>query len=269
MHAGTITATYASGSVTGSGDAAGGFVGLAPKGATADAASSTTASYATGAVGGTGTNIGGFAGVVETATDSALIASFTDSYWDTSTSGRTIGVASDDADASGSIDGTETATAGVAGKTSTELQTPTGYGGIFEDWNVTISGPTAHANGPWDFGGTSDYPALRGPTNPPSFPSGTAAASSAEESVSGIAIGSPVTASASSGDTLSYKLVGAGAVHFSIDPETAQLQTKSYLDYEIPSDANRDNTYEFMVQARAGETSPVLGEAGRIPQGLH
>ena len=261
VHAGTITATYASGSVTGSGDAAGGLVGLAPKGATADAASSTTASYATGAVGGTGTNIGGFAGVVETATDTALIASFTDSYWDTSTSGRVIGVATDDADASGSIDGTETATAGVVGKTSTELQTPTGYSGIFEDWNVEISGPTAHASGPWDFGGTSDYPALRGPTNPPSFPSGTASASITEESVTGIAIGSPVTASASGGDTLSYKLVGAGAFHFSIDPETAQLQTKSYLDYENPSDANRDNTYEFMVQARVGETSAFLGKA--------
>ena len=251
-HGGTIKATYASGSVTASGDAGGGLVGLARKADATHNASSSTASYATGSVGGSGTNIGGFAGVAQTA-DDADDASFTNSYWDTSTSGRSIGVASDDADDSGSIDGTETTTAGISGKTTAELQAPTEYSGIFVDWNVTLTGRTAHSSGPWDFGGTTDYPALRGPTSPPSFPSGTATYSDAEESASGVAIGSPLTASDSDGDALSYKLVGADAVHFSIDDDTGQLRTKTYLDYENPSDGNRDNTYEFMVQAHDGK----------------
>ena len=248
-HAGTIAATYASGSVTGSGNAVGGLVGFAAKGTSADSVSNTTASYATGAVGGTGTNIGGFAGVAETATDAALNASFTNNYWDTGTSGRSIGVASDDTDSSGAIDGSETATAGVTGKTSAELQAPTDYGGIFADWNVVLTGPTAHSSGPWDFGGSSDYPVLRGPTEPPSFPSGTASLSLAEEPAPGLSVGSPVSATDGDGDTLSYKLVGSDAVHFSVDAGTGQVLTKTYLDYENPSDANRDNTYQFMVQA--------------------
>ena len=249
---GTVKATYASGTVTGSGDGVGGLVGLSRKATTTHLASDTTASYAIGSVGGTGTNIGGFAGVAQKAAD-VDDASFTNNYWDTQTSGKSIGVASDDADGSGSIDGTETATAGVTGTTTTALQAPIDYSGIFADWNVTLTGRTAHASGPWDFGGFSDYPALRGPTTPPSFPSGTAALSSPEERAPGLTVGSPVSATDDDGDTLSYKLVGADAVHFSIDTETGQLRSKTYLDYEIPVDGNRDNTYEFMVQAHDGK----------------
>ena len=252
-HGGTISATYASGSVTGSGDAVGGLVGLARKGdsAASTPASSVTASYATGAVSGSGTNIGGFAGVAQTATETADNASFTNSYWDTDTSGKSIGVASDDADASGSIDGTESATEGVSGQTTAALQTPTQYDGIFADWRVSI--PNAHPY-PWLFGGTTDYPALQGPTDPPAFPAGTATRTVAEDFVAGIPIGAPLTATDTDSDVspLRYKLVGADAVHFTIDEDTGQLLTETTFDYDNPVDAGRDNTYEFMVQAWDG-----------------
>ena len=35
---------------------------------------------------------------------------------------------------------------------------------------------------------------------------------------------------------------------------TGQLLTKTRLDYENPGDADRDNEYEFMIQARDGTT---------------
>ena len=256
-HGGTISASYATGNVTGSGDAVGGLVGLARKGDSDASSSSTTASYSTGFVSGSGTDIGGFAGTAETATEAADNPTFTGSYWDTDTSGQSIGVGSDDADGNGSIDGTETATAGVSGQTTAALQAPTQYDGIFADWRVQI--PTAHPY-PWDFGGTSDYPALRGPAVPPAFAAGTAARTVAEDFAAGIPIGSPLTATDSDGDTVSdelagagYKLAGADAVHFSIDAGSGQLLTETVLDYEAPVDADRDNTYEFMVQAHDGE----------------
>ena len=46
--------------------------------------------------------------------------------------------------------------------------------------------------------------------------------------------------------------MGADAKHFSIDPSTGQLQTDTEVDYENPVDTNRDNTYEFVVQASDG-----------------
>ena len=250
---GTIKATYASGNVTGSGDGVGGLVGVARKGDSTvpTAASSTTASYARGVVSGSGTNIGGFAGIAQTASEAADNPTFTNNYWDTDTSGQSVGVASDDVDGNGSIDGTETATAGVTGQTTAALQTPTQYDGIYADWRVQI--PNAHPY-PWLFGGSMDYPALQGPTDPPEFPAGTATRTVAEDFVAGIPIGDPLTATDSDSEVLPlrYKLVGADAVHFSIDEYSGQLRTQTTFDHDHPVDGDRDNTYEFMVQAFDG-----------------
>ena len=65
----------------------------------------------------------------------------TGSYWDTTTSGQ----------------------AGGAGKTTSELQTPTAYGSspsIYADWNINVD-KAAGADDPWDFGTASQYPALK------------------------------------------------------------------------------------------------------------
>ena len=270
---GMLIATHATGNVTVSGspfctpgvacpEGVGGLIGYALERTIAStlttpftySTSSVEASYSTGSVSGDSTHIlGSFAGNAErdttTPSDSA---SFTNSYWDTGTSGQTLGVGSDDEDENGAIDGTETATAGVTGQTTAALKAPTGYTGIFANWNVTIPNVTARTGGPWNFGAATDYPVLRGLSALPSFAAGTATRSVAEELAAGASIGSPLTATDS--DALSYKLVGADAIFFAINSMTGQLLTKTRLDYENPGDADGDNEYEFMIQARDGTT---------------
>ena len=45
-------------------------------------------------------------------------------------------------------------------QTTTPLQSPTGYAGIYANWNVDIDGDS-RPDDPWDFGGTTTYPALK------------------------------------------------------------------------------------------------------------
>ncbi len=118
---GSITASYATGAVSYSGGDVGGLVGLNDGG-------SITASYATGQVPGSGDDVNGLVGFSDG-------GSITASYWDTQTSGQT------------SVNwGT--------GRTTAQLQAPTGYSGIYAGWNVNSAAP-------WDFGTTQDYPALK------------------------------------------------------------------------------------------------------------
>ena len=92
-----------------------------------------SASYATGRVTG-GTAPGGLVG-------SNSGGTITASYWDTETSGLA------------------TSTGGTA-KATDDLQSPTGYSGIYSGWNVNVDG-TGGADSPWHFGTTAQYPALK------------------------------------------------------------------------------------------------------------
>ena len=133
---GRIRASYASGAVTGTGNQpyVGGLVGLHNGGSIA-------ASYATGWVTGSGSVVGGLVG----RNDGGISS---DSYWDTATSGQV------------------TSPGGV-GKTTAELQTPTGYTGIYASWNLDLDNSdgdgdaTTGGDDPWDFGTASDYPVVR------------------------------------------------------------------------------------------------------------
>ena len=100
---GEIAASYATGPVTlASGNSnAGGLVGL-----NSDVI---IASYSTGEVSGAGTELGGLVG-----SNSGTV---TASYWDTESSGQTT-------------------SAGGTGKTGVELRAPTGYTGIYANWNL-------------------------------------------------------------------------------------------------------------------------------------
>ena len=98
-----------------------------------------TASYATGSVTGDD-EVGGLVGHKNSGT-------ITTSYWDTDTSGQT-------------------ASAGGVGQTTSQLQVPTNYTGIYEGWDVDIDnadGDDALSTGgdnPWDFGTESQYPTI-------------------------------------------------------------------------------------------------------------
>ena len=97
-------------------------------------------SYSTGRVarsGGTATTIGGLIGTASAS------GTATNSYWDTSTSGQT----------------TSAGGSGVMGKTTRQLQTPTGYTGIYANWNTNLDGVTGNDD-PWTFGNKMQYPML-------------------------------------------------------------------------------------------------------------
>jgi len=125
---GDIQASYAAGSVsaTGGNVRAGGLVGVNQ--------GNIEASYARGRVtaSGSGSAAGGLAGV--------NAGTVTVSYWDTAAAGQT-------------------ASAGGTGQTSSALQTPTGYAGIYDAWNLNLDG-VGSADDPWDFGGDNQYPML-------------------------------------------------------------------------------------------------------------
>ncbi len=140
FNTGTVSASYATGAAEARSrignfvENAGGLVG--------SHVGTVEASYSLGAatISGAGTNSGsGAGGLVGSGTATA-------SYWDTQTSGI-----ADDTD--------------PAGKTTAELQTPTGYAGIYANWNVDYDGDAktgvSGADDPWHFGTASEYPRLK------------------------------------------------------------------------------------------------------------
>ena len=140
---GTVIASYATGNPSATGevadpafpekrlhsDAAGGLIGYAR--------GTVIASYSTGQPsGGRDGKIGGLIGnyhVPQGAT--------TDSYWDVDTSGIS------------------RPNAGT-GKTTAQLQQPTGYAGIYANWNVDLDDDDS-GDDPWDFGNACQYPVLK------------------------------------------------------------------------------------------------------------
>ena len=240
---GDIITSYASGAVSGSTNDVGGLVGYSRSARAGSLTpSSVLASYAAGSVSGSGARLGGLIGQAETPTGMFASPTFTNSYWDTERSGRSVGVGSDDEDADGSIGGSETATSGVTGQTTSALQTPTGYTGIYADWNID-------SGDPWDFGGGTDDPELRAPPNAsPAFSSTAVLLTVAEDAAVGSVVGAAVTATDSDGDTVAYKLVGAGGPAFDIVSATGQLQVGAVLDHET------DGSYTVTVQASDGKS---------------
>ena len=137
---GTIHSSHSSAAVTGQANV-GGLVGYASAGTSA----SITNSYSTGAVtraSGTATTIGGLVGAIQTGFTASA------SYFDSTTSGCV----------SGGTAGCTTSAAGTT-QTTSALQSPTGYTGIYAAWNANLDG-VAGADDPWDFAGSSAYPAL-------------------------------------------------------------------------------------------------------------
>ena len=127
-----VNASYSTAYVSGRGYV-GGLIG-------STVGNSITNTYSTGRVvrsSGTATTIGGLIGSVSST------PTITASYWDTSTSGQS----------------TSAGGSGVTGKTTRQLQTPTGYNGIYANWNTNLDGVTGNDD-PWTFGNKMQYPML-------------------------------------------------------------------------------------------------------------
>ena len=146
--AGAITASHAFGAVTANDSPSvqiGGLVGHI--GSSTDLVTSVvtpatiTASYARGAVRTTGTGTSRVLGGL--VAGSGGTTTVTNSYYDNT------------------VNTGATFTFGTAyGRATTALQTPVGYTGIYEDWNVNVDGVTGNDD-PWHFGTASQYPVLK------------------------------------------------------------------------------------------------------------
>ena len=140
VDAGIITASYASGVVSATLVAAsissgrlGGLVGLLNRG-------NINQSYAYGSVTPNTAITSWSGGLVGQRLVEGAVA---DSYYDRQTSGR-----SD--------------TGRGAPQTTSDLRRPTGYSGIYANWNLDLSNPADGVNDdPWDFGTRRQYPALK------------------------------------------------------------------------------------------------------------
>ena len=144
----TIVASYATGNVSASWRYAGGLVGT--NSSSSGSSAILQAGYSTGTVS-AGEGVGGLVG-----NNSGVISA---SYWDTTTSGRVVGVGSDDTNSNNVLDNEETATPGAAGKRTAQLKTPSGYTGIYASWSIDLDGD-GNSDNPWDFGTSSNYPTL-------------------------------------------------------------------------------------------------------------
>ena len=165
---GTIVACYTTGKVQ-SGSNSGGLVGRLENSSSAIHSSYSTAyvdggittgglvgnlrngsitnSYSSGRISGTLSHLtGGLLGTRQAVTAAVVTAS----YWDTSTSGQT----------------TSAGGSGAVGKTTRQLQTPTGYTGIYANWNTDLDNAdsdndaTTGKDNPWAFGNKMQYPML-------------------------------------------------------------------------------------------------------------
>ena len=221
INEGTIRASNATGSVSGA--AIGGLAGIN--------SGSIIASYATGAVTGTGAEVGGLAG--------SNTGTITNSYWDVTTTGIV-----DDGDASTG-----------EGKTTSDLQTPTqadGYTGIYSAWNLDLDGNANTDDDPWDFGTSSQYPALKvnfdgvgaatayefgrqGRAAPvvngaPTFTDGDSRTLSVAEGATDVGT---LGATDPEDDTLAYALAASNDHDlFKIDDQSGELTLKAVKDYE-------------------------------------
>ena len=130
---GTVIASYSAASVADGSDT-GGLVG-------SNFSGTIIASYSIGSV----SDYNGVGGLVEVGglvgSNFADRGTARDSYWDTQTSGQS-------------------ESAGGEGRTTSELQSPTGYTGIYENWNVDLD-EDGVGDDLWDFGNASQYPTLR------------------------------------------------------------------------------------------------------------
>ncbi len=152
-----VLAAYATGSVTANGGGTNNVGGLL--GELDDIENNIDSSYAIGAVSATGSGLGvvnSAGGLVGALISPALASQVANSYYDNTADGA----------------GLMVSPGGGSGQTTTALQGPVGYTGIYSAWNRDLDNADTDDNlatggdDPWHFGGSSQYPVLqhnRGP----------------------------------------------------------------------------------------------------------
>ena len=147
-----VRAAYATGSATANGGGTNNVGGLL--GELDDIENNIDSSYAIGAVSATGSGAGvvnSVGGLVGALISPALATQVANSYYDNTAAGT----------------GQTTSPGGGSGQTTTALQTPVGYTGIYANWNQDLDNAdtdndlTTGADDPWHFGSSAQYPILQ------------------------------------------------------------------------------------------------------------
>ena len=231
------------------------------------------ASYATGAVSGDAA-VGGLIG-----TRLALRA--VASYWDVDRSGSRVGVGANDMNDNGFHDGTELRAIGVAGQTTSDLQSPMDYAGIYELWNLDLDGDFGDgiADDPWDFGTSAQYPVLSVDHDHNmtatwqefgyqvrTAPSLTASTTDGQAQVD-LSWTAPETSSWSPAPSVSYTLYRK--VGTTVEAVATALATRTYSDTGTDVTLNSRNTYWVAAVIDGGEfvrSTPVSLTVGTVNQ---
>ena len=231
------------------------------------------ASYATGAVSGDAA-VGGLVG---TEVSLRTIAS----YWDIDRSGSRVGVGANDMNDNGLYDGTELRAIGLAGQTTTDLQSPVDYAGIYELWNLDLDGDFGDgvADDPWDFGTSAQYPVLsvdhdRNMTatwqelgyQVRTAPSLTASTTDAQAQVD-LSWTAPDTEPWSPAPSVSYTLYRKAGT--TVEAVATALATRTYSDAGTGVTLNSRNTYWVAAVIDGGEfvrSTPVSLTVGTVNQ---
>ena len=181
-----------------------------------------------------------------------------------------VGIGNDDTDDSDAIDGTETAQPGATGKTTSQLQTPTGYVGIYGTWNLDLDGDNA-SDDPWDFGTSSEYPILKAPPSPPPPPPPPppkpVTTSTSSTSSGGSGSRSPVPPPAPPRSPIIGSTPAATAVELAGDHLVLQRHDQPGVEVEvgvgwISRDGQRIITIGFVRDGDLGQTYAVVRREG-------
>ena len=158
-------------------------------------------------------------------------------------------------------------------KTTAELQSPTDYTGIYQDWNIDLDGDSS-PNDPWDFGTSMEYPVFKSvplnsdPPIPPGTNEGTPRFANVsytftqdEEVVIGTAVvGLPaISATDPENDDLEYSLTDNGSGRFRIDTQTGVISNAQVIDYETTltsAERTAGGEIELTVQVSDNATPP-------------
>ena len=223
------------------------------------------ASYATGTVTGDSA-VGGLIGTLN------LKSRVLSNHWDVDTSGVRVGVGSDDANDDGWVGTGEVRARGVFARTTNDLQTPTGYTGIYRSWNLDLDNDAA-ADRLWHFGTSSDYPALQADSN-------NNGGATWQEFGYQIRAGPVLSATTTEGEAeVSLSWTGVGTGHWTPRPEVGYvvtrndgtgtetiatgLATRSFRDTNV----NAGSAYTYQVVAGVGDGEPSRSAALAIAAG--
>ena len=181
LNNGVITQSYVSGAISAGGSSlAGGIAGQSNGSVTASFNKATVAGSTSSQVGGiAGRNQGAISAVYNLATISGLsqtrvggiagrnqgqiAASYSRGIINGGSNGSAGGLVGQNVGGSVTSSYWDTAAAmqtASAGKTAAQLQEPTGYHGIYAQWNLNLDG-AAGSDDPWNFGLDDEYPVLR------------------------------------------------------------------------------------------------------------